>query len=158
MAFSRLTRQKITEHEFFEIIEPFLNHIRTNAPQSTPKLEEFITTRFPKSCSSCHSSFKTEQELIANTVKLGPDYRDVCYRIKGKFVIYRYRNCPAPCLNTLAYTVKDRRDQSKAGDERRMQFKGLKGTMKDRFVLRDKASHDMTLFLMRAILSGATEE
>ena len=73
-------------------------------------------------------------------------------------MIYRYRNCPAPCLNTLAYTVKDRRDQSKAGDERRMQFKGLKGTMKDRFVLRDKASHDMTLFLMRAILSGATEE
>lgn len=83
---------------------------------------EIVGNPFPKKC-SCGFRFYSRPEYLTGTA---PNQRKPLfdYKINEKFVVKEFRDCQR-CGFTMMVRIKDRRDQSEAGDRRREHYKEL---------------------------------
>ena len=85
-------------------------------------LRELAETAFPKTCSTCKRSYKTLEDYLTETRKVGKDYSG----LKASWdegdlpIVELFRNCV--CGSTLLEFFEDRRDLTEAGQIRRQGF------------------------------------
>ncbi len=103
---------------------------------------------FPKKC-SCGTRFYSRPEYLEGT---SPNKRKPLfdYKVNEKFVVKEFRDC-FRCGFTMMVRIKDRRDQSEAGDKRRQYYMELY----DKY-MQEGLSHfearEQTLELVRATM------
>lgn len=83
---------------------------------------EIVGNPFPKKC-SCGCRFYGRIEYLDGTA---PNKRKPLfdYKVNEKFVVKEFRDCQR-CGFTMMVRIKDRRDQSEAGDRRRQYYTEL---------------------------------
>lgn len=83
---------------------------------------EIVGNPFPKKC-QCGCRFYSREEYLSGT---DPNKRKPLfdYKVNQKFVVKEFRDC-GRCGFMMMLRLKDRRDQSDAGDQRRSWFKNV---------------------------------
>lgn len=83
---------------------------------------QIVGNPFPKKC-HCGCRFYSRQEYLHGT---DPNKRKPLfdYKVNEKFVVKEFRDCQR-CGFTMMVRIKDRRDQSAAGDRRREWYREL---------------------------------
>lgn len=83
-------------------------------------LSALAETAFPKHCPTCRREFKSAQEFLLETEKLGNRSGLKQSQDDDHVMVELFRNCP--CGSTLLECFRDRRDTSEAGLTRRKRF------------------------------------
>jgi len=115
-------------------------------------LKAFSSDSFPKRCSRCGREFRSAEQFLHETRRLGHStgLRE-SQDDEDRTLVELFRNCP--CGSTLMECFGDRRDMSAAGIRRREKFRELMQLLVDAGVDREKARGE----LLKVLRGGQSE-
>lgn len=88
-------------------------------------LKELAESSFPKYCGCCHRIYRNSAEFLAATLPLRTDSSGLKQSLDDNdhIIVNLFRNCV--CGSTLLECFRNRRDLSKEGIKRRLQFQDM---------------------------------
>ena len=93
----------------------------SNADDFFSGLKSIVDSAFPKTCPMCGKTYNNEEDFIQETNKLSNQTGlKQSFDDNEKTIVELYRNCS--CGSTLMNFFGDRRENNKAGEQRRIKF------------------------------------